>query len=167
MDTLNNVLSEVIVKLILLLLPFLMGAAFEVARRVIGVQKLSKLKHVLDIKNSLAADAVLFAQQAFKDLDGEQKYQKALQALSQRLEMYGINYDPGELGILIESALKEIKKDFSADWAKIPDNLTQSSTGIALQSATINVQTSQNADEVAQKVIDNIQTKLSTVAVDG
>lgn len=83
-----------------------------------GVETLREIETYLLSKQELAKIAVLFAQQMYKSFDGEIRYQKALQKLTELFDNYGFEIDDAELDALIESMLKQLKMEFSEEWTK-------------------------------------------------
>lgn len=64
-------------------------------------------------KKAVAKTCVLFAEQAFKDLHGEEKMAAALARAAQLLKKYGIKFDAGEMLVLAEAALAELNDAFA------------------------------------------------------
>lgn len=58
-----------------------------------------------EIKQIIARNAMLFVEQTFKDLHGEEKMLEALQAASRMLAKVKIKFDAAEMRDLIEAAL--------------------------------------------------------------
>lgn len=63
-------------------------------------------------------DAVRFVEQVYKDLDGPDKLQKAVEQVSVILKSKGINITDAEINMLIESAVYSLKEG----WFNKPDN---------------------------------------------
>jgi hypothetical protein len=63
-------------------------------------------------KRKVIKDAVKYAEQAFKDLHGEDKLSKALSAASDMLLEKGITITDLELRVLVEAAVAEFNKAF-------------------------------------------------------
>lgn len=63
-------------------------------------------------KQAVAKTCVLFVEQAFKDLHGEEKMAAALTRAAQLLKNYGIKFDAGEMMVLAEAALAELNGAF-------------------------------------------------------
>jgi LL-H family phage holin len=103
-----------------LLLVATIAAGYVLAwlRRHIGVEKLAQIQTELATKQELAGLAVRFVEQVYRDLHGEQKYQKAAEWLTQRALDLGISTTPEEIKGLIEAALRAFKDQFGEEWAK-------------------------------------------------
>lgn len=70
-------------------------------------------KYVNDkIKRTVAKTVVQAVEQIYKDLHGEDKLKKALEAGSEMLATYGINISELELRMLLEAALAEFNGVF-------------------------------------------------------
>lgn len=95
-------------------------AAYAVAwlRRKIGVEAMRRIEAELTTKQELAALAVRFTEQVYRDLRGEEKYNKAAEWLAARAAELGLNVTPDEIKGLIEAALRAFKDEFGEEWAK-------------------------------------------------
>lgn len=65
-------------------------------------------------KRQLAQDVVLYVEQYYKDLKGEEKYNAAAEAFSEILVERGITVTPIEIRTLIESALGAFNNAFNS-----------------------------------------------------
>lgn len=63
-------------------------------------------------KDAIAKKAAAYVEQAWKDIHGAEKLQKALEAASALLKKKGIDFDAEEMKILIEAALAEFNDAF-------------------------------------------------------
>lgn len=71
-------------------------------------------KHVnTQIKKDVARTAVGAVEQLYKDLHGQDKYEKAVEAVSQMLEEKGIPITEIEIRMLIEAAVSEFNNAFA------------------------------------------------------
>ncbi len=68
------------------------------------------------IVRAIVRDGVLFAQQVYGHLDGEVRYEKALERISAALADYGITVNEEQLDAMIEAMVKALKKEFGDDW---------------------------------------------------
>lgn len=66
-------------------------------------------------KKAVAASCVKFVEQVYKDLHGEEKLEKALEAASEMLAEKGIQCTELELRVLIEAALASFNDAFNKD----------------------------------------------------
>lgn len=101
-----------------IILPVLAALAVEYIRRAMGTEKMKKVQEELATKQDLAATAVQFAQQAYGDLGGPERYEKAAQWLSDVAVKQGIKLSSDEIQGLIESAVLVAKDAFSEEWQK-------------------------------------------------
>jgi len=60
-------------------------------------------------KQSVAETSMLYVDQVYDDLHGEEKMEKALSSAETLLNKYGIPFDAEEMRILIECAIKAFK----------------------------------------------------------
>ena len=95
------------------------GVAFfvEYLRRRLGTEKLNRIQEELIAKQNLAALAVRFAEQAYQDLHGADKYNKAAEWLAARAGELGLKVSADEIKGLIEAALRSIKDELGEQWA--------------------------------------------------
>lgn len=96
------------------------GATYGVAwlQKRLGTERLKRIQAELETKKDLAATAVQFAQQAYKDLRGEEKYQRAAAWLADRAVALGFKVTDVEMRGLIEAALKQLKLAFGEAWGQ-------------------------------------------------
>ena len=64
-------------------------------------------------------DGIRYAQKMYGELDGPGRYEKALEAISLRLEKWHIYVSPEELRILIESILIDLQAQFGDKWYEL------------------------------------------------
>ncbi len=64
------------------------------------------------IKKEVAAQVVKYVEQVYKNLHGEEKLEKALEAAADILNEKGINISDLELRVLLEAALAELNEAF-------------------------------------------------------
>lgn len=76
-----------------------------------------KYKEICDTKTKqeVVRNCVLMAQQVYKGLNGEEKKQKAIEAISAMLEEKNIAITALEINVLIEACVGEFKNAFSED----------------------------------------------------
>lgn len=115
----ENSVMQLTGNLLAVLIPVLVGMGIEYLRRSLGSEKLSKLKEELETKQLLAMLAVKFVQQAYQDLAGPEKYNKAAEWLAARATEYGLKLTTEEIKGLIEAALRTLKDQLGEEWAKI------------------------------------------------
>jgi len=102
-----------------ILVPALCAMAIELLRRRLGLEKMNKLQKELGTKKELAGLAVRFAEQAYKDLHGQEKYDQAAIWLSGQAKQRGIKISDEEVKGLIEASLKTAKEEFAQQWGSI------------------------------------------------
>ena len=66
-----------------------------------------------EVKRTLARTGVLFVEQVYKDLHGEEKMAKFLEWVAARLKQYGIKFDAEEMKALAEAWLAEFNGAFA------------------------------------------------------
>jgi hypothetical protein len=66
-----------------------------------------------ETKRTLARTGVLFVEQVYKDLHGEQKMAKFLEYAAAQLKRYGIKFDAEEMKALAEAFLAEFNEAFT------------------------------------------------------
>ncbi len=102
------------------------AAAFAVAwlKKRLGFEKLKEIDAALSTKQQLAAVAVAFVEQAYKEMDGGDKYDLAAKWLADQAENLGIKLTADEIKGLIEAALRAFKDEFGEQWAGTLDKTT-------------------------------------------
>ena len=68
------------------------------------------------VVRDIVEDGVLFVQQIYGHLDGEHKYWKAVEAISEALRKKGIKISEEELQILIEATIQRLKVEWGDLW---------------------------------------------------
>lgn len=104
--------------LLSILLPLLAIAMVELIRRRLGTERMRMIQKELEAKHDLAALAVRFAEQAYRDYKGDEKFNAAADWLADRLTEKGIKISTAEITGLIEAALRSFKDEFGEQWAK-------------------------------------------------
>jgi len=103
-------INQVAINTLAYLLPILAVLAGEYIRRKIGAERLALIQAELAAKKELTTAAVTFAEQAYKDLNGAEKYDKALDWLTTQALAVGLKITVPEAKGLIESAVLAMKK---------------------------------------------------------
>lgn len=80
-----------------------------------AIKKLAKKWINTKTKRVIAREVVGFVEQVYKNIHGEEKFQKAVEAAAKWFELEGIVVAELELKFLIESALSELNKAFEKD----------------------------------------------------
>ena len=111
--------SEVLGYLISLLITLGIGFLVELLRRWVGLEGLKRITWQLDQKKELALIAVKFAQQAYKQCSGAERYNRAAEWLAARAQERGIGVNGDEVKGLIESTVRQIKDQLGEEWAKL------------------------------------------------
>lgn len=85
---------------------------------IVGVLTLAAGKYLKPLLQNkvvmvLAKNAVKFVEQSFKDLHGEEKLDKALEALSLQLAKWKIKISADEMKVMLEAALADLNGVFT------------------------------------------------------
>lgn len=75
----------------------------------IGTANLDKVKSTLEAKSALVEKGVAFAEQAYKDLEGAEKFEKALDWIEAQAAKINLTFTDDELKGLIEAAVNAAK----------------------------------------------------------
>lgn len=106
-------MEEIFYKVIydLLLLLFAVIAVFlaNYIKKRIGVERIKQIEAEIAAKQELAQLAVRFVEQVYRDLHGEEKYNKAAEWLVAQAAKVGLKLTADEVKGLIEAALRELK----------------------------------------------------------
>lgn len=124
-EAISNQLVQLSLDALSILLPVVVAILANTLKNYTQNQKLVGMKQIIENKQLIAKDTVLFAQQVYKDCDGEAKYHAAMQVLSTKLERYGLKVPEEELDELIHTALKAAKKEFADVWNTIGEDKPQ------------------------------------------
>ena len=103
-------INQVAIDTALYLTPILAALLGEYLRRKIGTERIKKIQAEITAKAELTTAAVNFAEQAYKDLDGAGKYEKALGWLTGQALKVGLKITVDEAKGLIESAVLALKR---------------------------------------------------------
>lgn len=101
-----------------LVIPVIAVMTVEALRRYIGLQRAAQINEAIITKEKLALTAVRFVEQAYKDLQGDHKYNLAAAWLAEQVNQHGFSISHAEIKGLIEAALRQLKDEFSAEWHK-------------------------------------------------
>lgn len=85
----------------------------------LSVEGLRRIQTELETKRELAELAVRFVEQVYRDLHGEEKFQKAAEWLAERARERGLQITADEIRGLIEATLRALKDQFGEEWAKV------------------------------------------------
>ena len=93
------------------------AAAFVIylAKDSLSESQRKKLKIIIE-------EGILYAQEAYEELDGKERYEKALEYISKELKDQGIKVDPDRLDALVHAVLKDLKKEFGYPWSEKEDS---------------------------------------------
>ena len=117
----EDLVLNVAYDLLLLLATVAAGLLVAWLKKRLGVEGVNKVNAELQAKQELATLAVRFVEQAYQDLHGEDKYQKAAEWVSTRAGELGLKVTAEEIRGLIEAALRAFKDEFGEEWAKTGD----------------------------------------------
>ncbi|MGB9886887.1 MAG: phage holin, LLH family [Moorellales bacterium] len=115
----SELVSRLLYDVLILLATVAAGYAVAWLRKRLGVEGMKRIEAELATKQELAALAVRFVEQVYRDLGGEQKYTKAAEWLAARAGELGLTVTADEVKGLIEAALRAFKDEFGEEWAKI------------------------------------------------
>jgi len=113
-DLLSNLLCDVLI----LITTVAAGYAVALLRKRLGVEGMKRIEAELSTKQELAALAVRFVEQVYRDFCSEEKYQKAAEWLAGRAKELGFSLTPDEIKGLIEATLRAFKDEFGEQWAE-------------------------------------------------
>ena len=103
--------------------PNLMEAILYAVAIIMAIMASKYVKPLLRNKvvEVLAKNAVLFVEQTYKDLHGEQKLNMALEALSEALAKYKVKISASEMKLMIEAAVAKFNNVFSGTANKLTE----------------------------------------------
>lgn len=124
MDFIKLFISEYGTTILYAILTALAGYIGIVAKRIYT-------KYVNDkTKQAVAKTVVQAVEQIYKDLHGEEKLNKALEAASEMLAEKGITITDLEMRMLIEAALAEFNKAFEKEGSDDIENTAEAAGGV-------------------------------------
>jgi len=115
----HDAVLRLLYDIIAVLVPILVAYLVAWIQKRLGSEKVQKIIYELETKKELARIAVMFVQQAYKDLGGPAKYEKAAEWLSDMSDCMGLDLTSEEVKALIEAALKELKAELGEAWDSI------------------------------------------------
>lgn len=104
-------ITEILGQIFLVLGTLAIGFLISFIKRKTNLEQQKLLEEIF-------SDAVLFAQQVFKHLDGPEKFAQAKERALLMLKDKGIELSEEQIEMLIESTLKKLKKEFGDQWAE-------------------------------------------------
>jgi hypothetical protein len=114
----NQIYVNLLLAVISAGIPCLIGGLFTGVMHFIGAQKTAKIISTLQTKSHLASEAVLFAEDAFKELGGPAKLQEAQSNLINRLNGIGVPITLEESDTLVRAAYQTAKTALVSNVAK-------------------------------------------------
>lgn len=116
-------MSELLLPLIqeLLYVSITVGVGFLIAymKKKLSVEQLKQIKTEMDNKREIIELVVLFVQQVYSHLDGNARYEEALNRASILLQQKGLKITDEELQSLLESSVKNLKYEFGESWKEL------------------------------------------------
>lgn len=114
----DDMIMTVVENVLIIFVTVVAGYAVAYLRKRMGIEGMRRVEVELALKQELAALAVRFIEQAYRDLHGPGKYQKAADWLAGRARERGLNITSDEIQGLIEAALRAFKDEFGEGWAR-------------------------------------------------
>lgn len=112
-------MADLVNQLLNMLLPILATIITGVFTYVgTTIRDLYKNKMQDETKKKVAQDCVKFVQQVYEDLEGKEKFYKAVEQANQVLEGKGIYVTEAEMQMIIESAVYGLKKGWLNEGTK-------------------------------------------------
>lgn len=84
--------------------------------QIAGKERAKKIDTLFNTKKEIVKSAVLFIQHAYQDYRGDHKYNMAVDYINELFAKAGIETNGYEIKGLVESVLKEFKKEFGEQW---------------------------------------------------
>lgn len=97
-----------------ILIPALIGIAIQWIRKQVGIQRLEEIQRELYIKQELVTKGIIFAEQAYKEANGNVKFNHALNWIVKQLAFLKINTTTDEIHGFIDSLVAEVKVQWKA-----------------------------------------------------
>lgn len=100
-----SAIEEIVFLAIIIVLAYIT----QFIRKKMGEEKFETVQAIVE-------DGVLFAQQVYEHTAGEVKFVKAIEYVTEELQDRGIKVEEEQIGRMIESVLKRLKKEFGDYW---------------------------------------------------
>lgn len=115
----EQIILSLLEQLISLFIVVGLGLLSAYLHKKLGIEKLKEVKSTIENKQQIVDLAVLFAQEAFKNLEGEDKFREVYVYASKKFKELGLNISGNELEVLIDSSVKRFRKEFGKSWKEI------------------------------------------------
>jgi hypothetical protein len=115
----EQLLLDLLQQLIHVLVVVGLGFLSAYLHKKIGIEKLKKIKSEIESKQEIVDLVVLFTQEAYKKLNGDDKFREAYKVASRKLKEAGFKIEANDLEILIDSSVKKFKRTFGEEWKEI------------------------------------------------
>ena len=115
----SDLVTQLVTDLILIVAALAGAALAWVVRSALGPQAatwIQKVQEELIAKQDLVRLAVMYAQQYWAELDGPERYEKAVEWLTNQAKRIGIEMTDDEMRGLIEASVKQLKAEFGEAW---------------------------------------------------
>jgi hypothetical protein len=108
-------MEQFLIEIVTLYAPQVMEAVLYVVVSLLALAAAKYLKPILQNKviKAIAKNVVLFVEQTYKDLHGEDKLNKALEAFSEMLAERKIKVSANEMRVMLEAAVAELNGVFA------------------------------------------------------
>lgn len=113
----EDLVLRVLYDILVLLATVAAGLVVAWLQKKLGIEGMRRIEAELVTKQELAALAVRFVEQAYRNLHGEDKYNEAAIWMVNRAAEIGIEMDLDEVKGLIEAALRSFKDAFGEEWS--------------------------------------------------
>lgn len=113
----DELILNIVYNILVVIITIASGYLVAWLRKKLGVEKMREIQNELSLKQELSEAAVRFAEQAYKDLRGPDKYHIAAEWLARVASEKGIKITDDEVKGLIESSLRLMKDKFGEEWA--------------------------------------------------
>lgn len=112
----NQIIGELLLNVVCIVGLILSYFIISLLKKKVGIENIKKIEAEIKNNQELAKLVVLYVQKYFETADSETKFNEAYIALSEILGKKGIALTETEIKVLIESALKILKKQFGDMW---------------------------------------------------
>jgi LL-H family phage holin len=112
----NQIIGELLLNVVYIVGLIVSYFIISLLKKKVGIENIKKIEAEIKNNQELAKLVVLYVQKYFETADSETKFNEAYVALSEILNEKGITLTETEIKVLIESALKILKKQFGDMW---------------------------------------------------
>ncbi len=112
----NEIILEGLGYIIYLLVSLAIYYTINFLKKKVDEQKLKLDEYTQEKIRMIITDGIRYAQQVYRNSSGEKRLEEALNYVYEKLEKMGLDIPDNSIRIILESILKDLKRQFGEDW---------------------------------------------------